>query len=220
MSHTPLGRAALVLVLAMTLAACESAYYGTMEKFGYHKRDLLVERVQEAMSAQEDAKQEFQTAYERFASVVHVPPSELRDTYESLDAAFGTAEGEAARVSERIDAVESVSEALFDEWADEIEQIGDSRLRAASARQRSASQREYDELIRAMRRAESRMAPVLDTFRDYVLYLKHNLNAQAIASLRGELSGIETDVSGLIREMEASIALARDFVAGMQSPNS
>ena len=60
------------------------------------------------------------------------------------------------------------------------------------------------------------MDPVLGTFRDYVLYLKHNLNAQAIASLQGELSGVEADVSTLIEEMEASIDEARAFVASME----
>jgi len=57
---------------------------------------------------------------------------------------------------------------------------------------------------------------VLTTFRDYVLYLKHNLNAQAIASLEGELGGIESDVSSLIRDMEASISEARSFIQSMQ----
>ena len=36
-----------------------------------------------------------------------------------------------------------------------------------------------------MRLAESRIEPVLKSFRDQVLFLKHNLNAKAIASLRG-----------------------------------
>jgi len=32
--------------------------------------------------------------------------------------------------------------------------------------------------------------------------LKHNLNAQAIASLQGELTNMETEIGTLIREME------------------
>jgi hypothetical protein len=206
----------VALAILSMLAGCDSAYYGTMERFGYAKRDILVDRVEGAMEAQEDAKEEFQSAFQRFSSVVAVPPSELQDTYESLDAAYRAAEADAKRVTERVDAVESVSEDLFDEWRDEIGLIKDSRLRSSSSRQLAASERQYDELIRAMRRAESRMAPVLETFHDYVLYLKHNLNAQAIASLRQELTGVETDVSALVREMEASIDKARSFVAAMQ----
>jgi DNA repair exonuclease SbcCD ATPase subunit len=209
--------ATLVLLTAwVLLAGCETAYYGAMEQVGYHKRDILVNRVEAAMESQEDAKQEFENALEQFSSVVSVPVSELRRTYDGLNAAFEDAEAEAEEVRERIDAVESVSDALFDEWRDEIELIGDRQLKAASSRQLEESQARYEELMRAMRSAEARMEPVLGTFRDYVLYLKHNLNAQAIASLEGELAGIESDVARLIREMEASIREARTFIQAME----
>lgn len=209
-------RGAFVLVALALLGACESTYYSAMESVGYHKRDILVDRVEDAMESQEQAKAEFENAFEQFSSVVSVPPSELSDTYRSLSDAYDDAESKAETVSDRIDAVESVSTALFQEWREEIELIGDRKLRASSTRQFSESQRQATDLIEAMRRAEARMEPVLGTFRDYVLYLKHNLNAQAVASLQGELSGVEADVSSLIRDMEASISQARAFVANME----
>ncbi len=67
-------------------------------------------------------------------------------------------------------------------------------------------------MIRAMRRAESKMDPVLSAFNDQVLFLKHNLNAKAVASLKGELASVETDIAALIREMESSIAEANEFI--------
>ena len=60
------------------------------------------------------------------------------------------------------------------------------------------------------------MDPVLSAFQDQVLYLKHNLNAQAIVSLQGELVSIETDVAGLIKEMEASIKEADTFINSIE----
>jgi hypothetical protein len=59
------------------------------------------------------------------------------------------------------------------------------------------------------------MAPVLAAFKDTVLVLKHDLNAQAVASLQGTVVEIERDVEALIDDMEASIAEADRFVAGM-----
>ena len=67
-----------------------------------------------------------------------------------------------------------------------------------------------------MKRAERKIDPVLNAFRDQVLYLKHNLNAQAIASLQSELVSIESDVARLIKEMDASIREANEFIATMQ----
>jgi len=205
-----------LLALLMLTAGCESAYYGAWEKMGVHKRDILVDRVEEAADAQQDAKEEFQSALEKFSTVVSVPPSELKDTYEELADAFEDAEARAEEVTDRIDSVEDVSEDLFEEWQEEIEQITNARLRSASADQLRKSRSQYEELIRSMRSAEAKMPPVLDAFRDQVLFLKHNLNAQAIASLKGELGMIETNVAALIRDMEASISRSQAFVEDMQ----
>lgn len=205
-----------VHLLALTcLAGCSGAYYGAWEKLGVHKRDILVERVEAASDAQKAAKEEFRSAYQQFASVVEVSPSKLQSTYESLQEVFDDASERADTVTTRIDAVESVSEALFDEWQAEIKQISSDSLRSQSASQLKASRRQYWDLIRAMRKAEAKMAPVLDAFRDQVLFLKHNLNARAIASLKGELVGIEKDVAVLIRDMEASIEKSQKFIDDM-----
>lgn len=209
-------RAGWILVILALAAGCESAYYGAWEKVGVHKRDILVDRVEDAAEAQEEAKEEFKSALEKFSSVVSVPPSQLKATYEELADAFEDAERRAEDVSDRIDAVEDVSEALFEEWEEELDLISNSRLRASSAEQLRKSRRQYQELIQAMRRAEAKMPPVLDAFRDQVLFLKHNLNAQAIASLKGELGMIETNVAALIRDMETSISRSQAFIEDMQ----
>ena len=66
-----------------------------------------------------------------------------------------------------------------------------------------------------MKRAESKMPPVLAKFKDQVLFLKHNLNAQAIASLKSELGTVESNINLLIKEMEASIKQADAFISSM-----
>ncbi len=210
------ARAGSFLAAVMLLAGCESAYYGAWEKVGVHKRDILVDRVEDAAEAQEDAKEEFKSALEKFSSVVSIPPSDLKDTYEELAEAYEDADARAEEVSDRIDSVEDVSEDLFDEWEEEVELISNARLRSASAEQLRTSRRQYDDLIKAMRRAESKMPPVLTAFQDQVLFLKHNLNAQAIASLEGELGMIQTNVAALIRDMESSIARSEAFIEDMQ----
>lgn len=210
-------RTLVILVVTLVLAGCETAYYGINEKFGRMKPDILVDRVEEAMEAQEDAKEEFKSALEQFEAVVGIPEGELKSTYNRLQNAFEDAEARATEVSERIDAVEDVSGDLFDEWQDELDEISNANLRRKSASQLRSSRTRAADLIKAMRRAEARMDPVLTSFRDHVLYLKHNLNAQAIASLRGELSGIDRDVGRLIREMETSIAEAERFIQQMDT---
>ena len=66
-----------------------------------------------------------------------------------------------------------------------------------------------------MRKIESNTEPVLAVFRDQVLFLKHNLNMQAISSLQQESASVEQDVAILISQMEASIAEAQSFIKGL-----
>ena len=112
--------------------------------------------------------------------------------------------------------MERVAAALFKEWETELEQYNSAELRRQTQQQLYDTQRRYDTLIAAMRRAEARLEPALVPFRDQVLFLKHNLNAQAVASLQDELVVIETDVSALIAEMETAIAEANAFIAQMK----
>lgn len=204
-----------VLLAALMLTGCQKAYYGTMEAFGVHKREILVDRVEEARDDQEEAKEEFQTALDKFTSVVTVPSSELRAKYDELNAQLKRCDGKAEDVRDRIAAIESVAEALFTEWESELEQYSSADLRRRSEATLEQTRDRYDELMRAMKRAESKMEPVLVAFNDQVLFLKHNLNAQAIASLQGEVAGIENDVAALIAEMTAAIAEANEFISQM-----
>ena len=70
-----------------------------------------------------------------------------------------------------------------------------------------------------MERAQRRIEPVLKPLRDRVLFLKHNLNAQAIGALDAELSTIRTNVDALVADLDAAIAEADQFVASMGAPD-
>ena len=204
-----------VLFLLLLTVGCQKAYYNTMEKFGVHKRDIMVDRVEEARDSQEDAKEQFQSALEQFTTVLDFKGGKLEDKYKTLQAEYDKSEAKADDVTKRIDAVEDVSEALFDEWENELDQYTNSSLRRDSERKMVQTRRQYEQLIKAMRKAEAKINPVLRAFHDQVLYLKHNLNAQAIASLQSELVTVEDDIADLVQEMEKSIGEANSFIKTM-----
>ena len=204
----------LVLILLLTVG-CQKAYYGTMEKFGVHKRDIMVDRVEKARDSQEEAKEQFQSALEQFSTVLNYKGGKLEDKYKTLKAEYDESEAKADDVNKRIDAVEDVSEALFAEWENELDQYTNKSLQRDSERKMVQTRIQYVQLITAMRKAEAKIYPVLKAFKDQVLYLKHNLNAQAIASLQSELVEVESDIADLIQEMEKSIEEANSFIKTM-----
>ncbi len=210
-----LMRSALVLMM-VALVGCASTYYNAMEKIGIHKRDILVDRVEDARNAQEEGKEQFKSALARFTEVLNFRGGDLQDKYEKLNDEYERSEEKAEAIRDRIEKVEDVADALFEEWEDELELYTDQKLRRISGQKLEATRSQYLQLITAMQRAESKIEPVLATFRDRVLFLKHNLNAQAIASLQGELGTIESNVGKLIRDIEVSIKEADAFMEEMK----
>ncbi len=205
------------LLAIVFLAGCESTYYNTMEKFGVHKRDILKDRIVEARDGQGEAKEQFSSALERFRTELAFDGGELADVYDRLNAEYEDSVEAAAEVHDKVDAVESVADALFEEWQDELEQYTNASLRTQSQAQLKTTQRNYKQMLAAMQKAESRMQPILDTFKDQVLFLKHNLNAQAINSLKGQFSGLDKDIKRLINDMEASIREADKFISTLSA---
>ena len=209
---------AFILVFTMVcLTACESTYYDAMEQFGVHKRDILIDRIEDAQSAQEDGQEQFKDALTQFRAVVNFDGGDLEDYYEELNDEYEDSESAATTIRDRIGAVESVAEALFDEWTDELEQYSSQNLRRESERQLRDTRRRYSRLISSMRRAEDAIDPVLATLKDNVLFLKHNLNARAIASLKSELGTVNTDVNRLIDAMQKAIDESNSFIEDMRS---
>ncbi len=104
---------------------------------------------------------------------------------------------------------------MFSEWESELEEIQNPDLRQKSHSLLGETRTKYGNLLTAMRSAESKMKPVLGAFKDQVLFLKHNLNAQAIASLKTQVLGIEGDVDALIANMQKSIDEADAFIESM-----
>jgi len=204
-------------LLFSLLGGCSSAYYSAMEQVGVHKRDILVDRVEEARDAQSDAQEQFQDALEQFQSVVQFDGGELSKQYNSLKAEYDDSVSAAEAVNNRIDKVQTVAEDLFAEWQQELTQYSNSKLRSQSARKLKDTKRRYRQLLAKLQTAEKRMQPVLATLQDNVLYLKHNLNARAVGELKGEFQGIRQDINLLVRDMQTAIRESDAFIREMEA---
>jgi len=201
----------------LCMAGCQSAYYSAMEKVGKHKRDILIDRVENASDSQKEAKEEFKSALEQLSVLINFDGGELQEQYEISSDKYDASKVAAEDVTARIDAIEHVAEALFDEWHNELEQFTSQSLKRQSQSRYKETQRRYRSLISSMRVAEKRMEPVLNALKDNMLYLKHNLNAQAIGELKTEYKLIKQDVEQLINEMNKSITQSQTFIKTLKT---
>ena len=205
-----------LLMISLGLSACDTIYMATMDKMGYAKRDILSSRVKSARDAQEDAKKDIQSTLEKFGNVVSYQGGDLEATYKKLSGELESSEDSAETVRKRIRDVESVADALFSEWETELGQYSSADLRRKSEAKLTQTRARYNEMLGAMNRAEQRIDPVLKPLRDQVLYLKHNLNARALAAMKGELVKVDAQVDRLVRDMNRSIAEADKFIQAME----
>ena len=203
-------------LLLMSLAGCQTAYYGAMEKIGLDKRDILVDRVENVRDSQKDSQEEFQDAYQRLVMLTDFEGVYLEDVYDDLNDDYESSKSAAERVSKRIDDVEQVAEDLFDEWEEELDQYSNAKMRRVSEAKLNDTKRQFNQMLRSMHQAEAKMAPVLATLNDNVLYLKHNLNAAAVSAIKGEFANLKTDISGLIKDMSKAIDESNAFIATLK----
>ncbi|MCE7601783.1 DUF2959 domain-containing protein [Vibrio fluvialis] len=205
-----------IFLSIFTLTGCQSAYYSAMEKVGYHKRDIMVDRVEAAQESQKDAQQELTSALEALSAFTQFDGGELESAYERINDQYQQSEAASADVHERIAAIEDVADALFDEWQGELALYTSSKLRRASEQKLNTTKASYQTMLKAMKRAEQKMTPVLNTLRDNTLYLKHNLNASAVGSLQGEFATLEQDIRTAITQMNAAIKESDQFLAHLK----
>ncbi len=206
---------ALLLAGLWTGVGCRSTYYAALEKVGVYKRDLLKKKVAAARDEQKEAGDQFKDALTRLKELYGFEGGKLEKTYRALQRDYDRSETRAGEVRARIREVETVAADLFKEWESEIKLISSEAMQEKSRASLRQTRERYEDLHAALKRAEESMQPVLIQFRDHVLFLKHNLNAQAIASLKGEAASIQTEIAKLLEEMNTAIERSDEFIRAL-----
>jgi len=206
-----------LLLAVLSVTGCRTTYYSVMETFGKHKRDLLKDSLTDAGEAQQEATEQFKDALTQLKELTGFDGGQLEKRYNAFKTEYDACEAASGNVSGRIRKVEQIADDLFAEWEKELDQISSPNLRADSRRKLGQTKARYETLRTALVKAESSMPPVLTQMKDYVLYLKHNLNAVAIGSLKTEAESISAEVNRLIGDMNRSIQQTESFVKELEA---
>ena len=212
MKKTPTVALILIPLLLIFMAGCQTAYYAAWEKLGKEKRHLLRDSVEKSQAEQEKASEQFKDALTRIKEVYQHDGGDLETFYSQLNGEYEACRTRAERVESRINQVEEIGSDLFSEWEQEISQISNPTFRQKSAASLRQTKARFASLQKAMNRARDQMDPVLQRLQDYVLYLKHNLNAQALGALQSEVGSIEAEVQSLIEDIGKSVREADAFL--------
>lgn len=206
-----------VIAALLTLAVgCSSVQYSALEKVGIHKRDILVDNVEEARDSQAETREQLVTAYEELSTLIGFDGGELEAQYKRLSREVERSQDSIDELDGHLSDIDRVSEDLFEEWQAELEQYNSAALKADQARKLKLSRKQFATMRDRMQTARDRVDPVMAVLNDNVLYLKHSLNAKALDALRGQASLLEGQVDALIRDMQIAIDEADAFIANMR----
>lgn len=209
-----------LIVFALLLSGCHSTYYKAMSTLGKEKRDILVQRIKDAKKDQDQTKQKLQNTMESFQALTGFKGGSLEKSYKRLNSDYESATSQADKLHDKIQSIDQVSNDLFKEWQGEINAMDNGKLKSQDSvmlRNAKTGQATY---MRAMRRTEDQIAPVLKAFHDQVLFLKHNLNARAIGSLKNTSAGLQSDVAGLVQSIDVSSQEADKLISSLAASDN
>ena len=209
----------LIFTAAVYLAGCETMQgvtNKTKEMFGVQKRAILVSEVKEARTSMEEVKAKFQTTMETFNTVLTSNEGKLDKKYRILKSEHEKIGNKAGAIQENISSVSKVADELFIEWQTELNSYSSESLRKSGEQMLQNAKNHNTQFINAMTQADEKAGPVITALGDLVLFSKHNLNAQDMASVKGEMDSLAGKVTALITEIDASISEADKLIDLME----
>ena len=214
-----LRRISAVLILVALTSGCQTLYNTTLEKvFGMEKRQIFKKSVEDVNSNQKKAQETFKDSITKLKELYNFNGGNLEVIYNKLKSSHDASQSQADKVHERISNMDGVARSMFSEWESEIKTYSNQTFAENSRRQLGETKARYAKLYKSVRESESSMRPVLKQLSDHVLYLKHNLNASSIGTLKGESTSIQTQIEGLIQHMNSSIQEADVFIQSLLQP--
>lgn len=219
MSHQLLSSLVIVVYL-FTSSGCSRIYYASMEKLGKEKRDILVKRIVEGKKDQEEAREQIKTTMEAFKELTGFEGGNLEKVYQQLNSEYESARKRANDLSSRIKSIDQVAGNMFNEWNKEIGEMRDPALKNQSRAMLKDAQIRHQQYMAAMHATERKMEPVVHAFYDQVTFLKHNLNARAIRSLKTTVTKLDRQVESLVQDIEVSMKHSDTFVQSLLAANA
>ncbi|HEY1948185.1 MAG TPA: DUF2959 family protein [Bryobacteraceae bacterium] len=202
----------ILLLPSLFISGCNSIYYAAMEKLGREKRDILVKRILTVKKDQQQTGKQLKSTLEVFKEVTGFEGGDLEKTYNRLHDSLDHCQDRAKELHNHVNSVDDVAKRMFSEWKGEINDMRNVTLKRQSQTLLTNAQRQHSGYMRQMRATEAKITPVLQGFNDQVVFLKHNLNARAISSLKKTSADLDLQANDLVREINDSSKEADQYI--------
>jgi len=198
------------------LAALSHALAAQAQDEGVKRVEQLVKSAGSTVQAIGDAKLQFIKTIDVYNSILAEDAKDRKKLYKKLQSEMAATQEKRAEVGRRADHMRLEAGIVFKSWADSTVGIESPDLRKRSEERLEKTKDRCAEIQSAGQSAVDVYAPVMKALQDQVTYLGHDLNAEAVASLKPDAEKVNAQAQELTKRLDEAIAVANQNINALR----
>lgn len=202
------------LASALSIWLLATACAGTSERSeSIEQVDELLRRIERVQAESAVAKESAHSALNELCTLVSPGfKGDAAMAFAKFVAASDASEEQGETLRDSVEPMRDAADALFRRWTKDMEAFGNSRMRQRSQTRLDETRTSYQSIVGASQAAQIALDAFHDDLRDHATFLRHDLNANSVASLRGDVRQLREQIEGLDMRFDATVAAARAYV--------
>jgi hypothetical protein len=221
MKQIPIVRAQAAVLVLLALPACTFVSNLISGGGGPANVNDLVERV-ERVSAELDASKATMLAAIQKLQAVTAPEfqGDAVLAHKELENTLDDSDDQAKALRKSIDKMRAAAEPVFEQWTKDLEAYSNPEMRARSQQRLAAARERYDSVVAAVEPVLVEYETVNQTLHDHLLFLSHDMNPAAVATIQDDVRSVAKQAAGLDGSFQTAKAAARAYVDSAAQPKA
>ena len=190
---------------------------GSAQDEGVKQVEQLIKKANAGVESINDTKLQLQKTMEAYNAVLAPDVKDRRDAYKKLQKEVATTEKKRAMVSTRNGEMNVEAGRLFKNWEGSTAAIQDPALRQRSQERLAVAKKRYSEIQANGQGAASLYTPFMKALQDQVTYLGHDLNPEAVATLKPEADKLNAQAKELYSAIDKTTAAANNNISQLRA---
>jgi len=134
-------------------------------------------------------------------------------TYAAFIERLEQSEHQAEQLRDSIDPMDANAKRVFKQWATDLREFTSPSLLKRSEARMEATQERYNKVSESAERAHEALVTVNKAMRDHALFLGHDLNAESLEAVKGDVAEMAKDAGELDGALERCMESAQSYVS-------
>jgi hypothetical protein len=221
MKRIPFARAVAAVLALVTIPSCTWVSNLISGNSGPADVDDLVEAVEKVNGELDSSKESMLAAVQKLQAVT--APDFKGDAvaaYKDLKKTIDSSDDQANDLRKCVEKMQAAAEPVFDQWTKDLEAYSNPEMRARSQQRLAAARERFDTVVAAVEPVLVEYETINQTLHDHALFLSHDMNPAAIATIQGDVRSVAKEASALDGSFNSAKAAARAYVDSAAQPKA